>query len=352
MSRRHAYSRIRLGLGPWLRRGARFGLRSSRRACLAVATLAAGAALACTRLGADVTPPTAEFIVATPDSTFWVRSGEGGIRVRAVPMTLARYGGRFHEVYVADLDRSFEDAVFTGERVYVRDLTRGDSALVYDDTMVVRLADHYARMHPNARRLEDDDDTPPDPAISATGETDLLEVRGPYVLLEHRSSFSHAGDEQDDTVEAAVDLRNGAAASPTALRRDPAVVHDSSMVGGVPRTWTRRGYTLLARGDSSEGTVSLTLRDGASRSWPLFSTPPHPRIYWLDVPPVDPATRRALARAFNDAAAYDESVKYVRFTPRPSGPALPSRALRVATAHHVHGRTRHPHRAPSATRAS
>jgi hypothetical protein len=319
----------------------------------------AGGVLACSRPSADVTPPSAEFIVATADSTFWVRSGEGGIHVRAVPMTLARYGGRFHEVYVADLDRSFEDAVFTGERVYVRDLARGDSALVYDDTMVVRLAQHYARLHPDARPLDEDDDTPTNPAITATGETDLLEVRGPYVLLEHRSTFAHAGDEQDDTVQAAVDLRTGAGASLAALRRDPAVVHDSSVVRSVPTTWTRRGYTLLARGDSTDGSVSLTLRDGASRSWPLFSTSPHPRIYWLDVPPVDAATRRALARAFNDAAAYDESVKYVRATPRErlphDGRTLGAATVRAVSTHAVAARAahgRHSHRAPSATRSS
>ena len=310
---------------------------------------------ACERPSSDVTPPSAEFIVATPDSTFWVRSGDGGIRIRAVPMTLARYAGKFHEVYVADLDRSFEDAVFTGERVYVRDLARGDSALVYDDTLVARLSEHYARLHPDARPLDPDDDTPTDPAITATGETDLLGVRGPYVLLEHRSSFEHGGDEQDDTVETAVDLRTGAAASLATLRRDPAVTRDTSVVRAVPTTWTRSGYTLLARGDSSEGTVSLTLRDGARRSWPLFSTPPHPRIYWLDDPPVDPATRRALARAFNDAAAYDESVKYVHMTPRDHQThALGARPLgaRPHAAHSDVARGRHARRARSATRSS
>lgn len=310
---------------------------------LAMIGAAAGTLTACARPDSDVAPPSAEFIVATPDSTFWVRSGAGGIRVRAVPMTLARYGGQFHEVYVADLDRSFEDAVFTGERVYVRDLTRDDSTLVYDDTMVVRLAEHYARAHPDARPLAPDDDTPTDPAITATGETDLLGIRGPYVLLEHRSSFAHAGDEQDDTVQTAVDLRSGAAASLATLRRDPAVTRDTSVVRTVPTTWTREGYSLLARGDSSEGTVSLTLRDGARRSWPLFSTPPHPRIYWLDHPPVDAATRRALARAFNDAAAYDESVKYVRATP-PHVHALHARPVR--------SRTRHARHALSTTRSS
>lgn len=351
MSRRHASPRIRpqarlrrrgWRLLPW-RRLQRQLLRGGLAAFAVVtAGAATGAVVACSRPDGDLAPPTAEFIVATPDSTFWVRSGAGGIRVRAVPMTLARYAGQFHEVYVADVDRSFEDAVFTGERVYVRDLIRDDSALVYDDTMVVRLADHYARTHPDERPLAPDDDTPTDPAISATGETDLLGVRGPYVLLEHRSSFEHGDEEQDDTVETAVDLRTGTAASLARLRRDPVVTRDSSMVRSVPTTWTRQGYTLLARGDSDEGTVSFTLRDGARRSWPLFATPPHPRIYWLDHPPVDAATRRALARAFNDAAAYDDAVKYVRATPR-------ARELRTRP---VRARSRHVRRLPSTTRSS
>jgi hypothetical protein len=147
-----------------------------------------------------------------------------------------------------------------------------------------------------------------------------------------------------------VDLRTGAAASLATLRRDPAVTRDTSVVRAVPTTWRRPGYTLLARGDSSEGTVSLTLRDGARRSWPLFSTPPHPRIYWLDDPPVDPATRRALARAFNDAAAYDESVKYVHTTPRDHQPR--SLGARPHAAHSNVARGRHARRAPSATRSS
>jgi hypothetical protein len=304
-------------------------------------------AAACSRPSSDVAPPAAEFIVATADSTFWVRSGTSGIRVRAVPMTLARYDGRFHEVYVADLDRSFEDAIFTGERVYVRDLARGDSTLVYDDTTVVRLADHYARIHPDATPLDPDDDTPTDPAITATGETDLLEVRGPYVLLEHRSLFDHAGGEQADTIETAVDLRTGRAASLARLEHD-AAARVSSAVHALPRTWTRHGYTLLARGDSIDGSVSLTLRDGASRSWPLFTVAPHPRIYWLDVPPIDEATRRALGRAFNDAAAYDESVKYARFTPSPSthGSLVRHASARAAVRHMRHAR------AHAATRAS
>lgn len=278
----------------------------------ATALLALAALAGCARPSAEVAPPAAEFLVATADSTYWVRSNASGIHVRAVPMTIAQFGGRFHEVYVADVDRSFDDAVFTGERVYVRDIVTGDSSMVYDDTAVVTLATRHARTHPDAVPLGPDDDTPTDPLVTATGETDLLEVRGPYVLLEHRSAFEHEGGSQHDTVRTAVDLRTGRPASPETMARDAASL-DSSVIRTVPRSVTRPGYTLLARGDSTHGNVSFTLRDGASRSWPLFTVSAHPRVYWLDAPPLDSPTRHALAHAFNDAAAYDEQVKYAAF---------------------------------------
>lgn len=272
----------------------------------------------------DAVPPAAEFIVATPDSTYWVVSGRQGIRVRSVPMTITRYGGHFHEVYVADVDRSFNDAVFTGERVYDRDLVSGDSTLVYDDTAIVKLAAHHERIRPGAQPLGADDDTPADPDVTATGETDILEVRGPYALLEHRSSFDHVGGSQHDTVRTAVDLRTGVAASSSALARDAAALSDSTALHPVPRTWKRGGYTLLARGDTSTGSVSLALHDRAEHSWPLLSVPTSAQIYWLDSPRIDATTRRALAHAFNEAAAYDASVTFVHFVrPLPArSPAL------------------------------
>lgn len=273
----------------------------------------------------------AEFLVATPDSTFWVRSGETGVRVRAVPMTLAHYDGRFHEVFVTDVDRSFDDAILTGERVYVRDLVSGDSTLVYDDTMVVKLAEHHARLHPESVPLDLDDDTPEDPDFTAIGETDILQVRGSYVLLEHRSAFEHVGGGQHDTVETAVNLRTGRGATPGELTRDATTALDSVLVQPTPRSWRRHGYTLLARSDEDGESVSLTLRDRSRRAWPLFTVSSRARVFWLDVPPLDSATRRALAHAFNDAAAYDETVKYVRrSSPVPYRPRAQRRSQRVS----------------------
>src|SRR3954462_8798305 len=76
-------------------------------------------------------PPAAEFLLATQDSTFWVATRGDKIRVRGAPIILAQYDGRFFEVYLADDDRSYHDALFVGLRVYRRDLQQGDSTLVF-----------------------------------------------------------------------------------------------------------------------------------------------------------------------------------------------------------------------------
>lgn len=272
-------------------------------------------------------PPDAEFLIATADSAFWVRSGAQGIHVKAVPMTLAHFNGHFHEVFIVDVDRSFDDAVFTGERVYVRDLQSNDSTMVYDDTAIVTIAAHHARAYPNAVPLGPDDETPPNPGIAATGETDILEVRGPYALLEHRVEYEMQAGDQHDTVHTAVDLRTGAAAMPGAIARDSAT-EDSNLVRTLPRFWVRKGYTVAASG-VDDGSVSISLRDRAQHSWPLFIVGEHPRVYWLDNPPINAASRRALLRAFNSAASYDESVKYVKFV-RPAAKVASTHRMRRA----------------------
>lgn len=308
-------------------------IRAAIGAAIGVAVIAGTVvAVACKPSAAP--PPAAEFIVATPDSTYWVSSGAQGIHVRAVPMTITQYGGRFHEIYVADVDRSFSDAVFTGERVYTRDLVTGDSALVYDDTAVVGLAAHHARSHPEALPLVDDDDTPTDPTVAATGETDIIEVRGPYALLEHRFSFEHIGGEQHDTVRTAVDLRTGRGASSADLAHDVSAIRDSTVLRPVPHTWKRSGYNLLARGDATSGSVSLSLHDRSDRSWPLMSVSTTARVYWLDTPPIDTAARRALAHAFNEAAAYDESTSFVEFVRPSPAPIARLAAHSVTTPYH------------------
>src|ERR687884_1426439 len=112
-------------------------LLAPAKAALAVATVLVG----CTP---SAKPPAAEFLVAAGDSTYWVRTDTTGVRVRGSPILLARYGGQFYEVYVTDDDRSFTDAAFVGQRIYRRDLITGDSTLVFEDSVVPRMARAYA----------------------------------------------------------------------------------------------------------------------------------------------------------------------------------------------------------------
>ncbi|MEO7101714.1 MAG: hypothetical protein ABI311_00120 [Gemmatimonadaceae bacterium] len=297
----------------------------ARAALAGAATALIVGVLACSGRGSG--PPDAEFLVTTADSAFWVRSGSQGIRVKAVPMTLAHFDGHFHEVFIVDLDRSYDDAIFTGERVYVRDLQTDDSTLVYDDTAIVTIAAQHARRYPDAAPLGPNDDTPTNPDITASGETDILEVRGPYALLEHRVEYEMAAGGQHDTIRTAVDLRTGAAATQEAMARDSAT-EDSNLVRKVPRTWNRKGYSLDARGQG-DSNVILSLRDPAHHTWELFRVGAHPRVYWLDEPPVSAASRRALMKAFNAASSYDETVKYVRYV-RPASRSIVNHRARHA----------------------
>ena len=130
-------------------------------------------------------PPQAEFLLSAGDSTFWVRAGANGLHVRGAPLILARFGGRFYEVYTVDDDRSFEDALFLGERLYARDLARDDSTLVLADSTVPLMARRYGRDNPDARPLGPGDDGPDDPPVSATATLDFLDVHGPYLSYEY-----------------------------------------------------------------------------------------------------------------------------------------------------------------------
>src|ERR1700688_2192648 len=81
--------------------------------------------------------PTAEFLVSAGDQTYWVRSDNSGLRIRSSPLILARTDGRYYEIFVGEIDRSFPRALLSGERVFRRELATGDSAVIYDDTAIV-----------------------------------------------------------------------------------------------------------------------------------------------------------------------------------------------------------------------
>ncbi|MDP9201235.1 MAG: hypothetical protein M3P26_04805 [Gemmatimonadota bacterium] len=258
-------------------------------------------------------PPTAEFLVSAGDQTFWIRSDNSGLRIRGSPLILARTGGRYYEVYVGEIDRSFPRALFSGERVFRRELASGDSAMIYDDTTIVRMAADYGRLHPRAPILGPDDDPENDIDVAAVGETDILNVLGPYVALEHRLSIERADEhDRDDTTRTVIDLRNGKPVALDRMLRDSTVQEAAGEGGLSNRRWRHDGYDVISHYDSAHKANALAMRDHRGREWKLgMVASSFVQIFWLDKPKVDARTRHALARAFNDATAYGERIQQV-----------------------------------------
>jgi hypothetical protein len=258
-------------------------------------------------------PPVAEFLVSAGDQTYWVRSDNSGLRVRGSPLILARTGGRYYELFVGEVDRSFPKALLSGERVFRRDLATGDSALIFEDTAIVHLAEQYHRRHPSAPALGPDDDPDDDVDITAVGETDILNVLGPYVALEHRLSIDRAqDDDSDDTTRTVIDLRTGKTVAFDRMLRDSTVQEAAGEGGLVNRRWRHDGYDVVSRYDSLHKANTLALRDRAGREWKLgMVESSFVQVFWLDKPRIDARTRRALAHAFNDATAYGERIQQV-----------------------------------------
>jgi hypothetical protein len=367
---------------------------------------------ACDRTPAHA-PPRASFLVEAGDSTFWAMSSRGRTHVRRSPLLLAQLDGRFHEIYVADDDRSYYDAIMIGQRIYRRDLMRGDSVKVFEDTTIARIAEAYAASHPDERPLKPDEDASDDPASVATTDTEILHVLGPFVILEQHMDIALAsGSERHTTRQFVVDLRAGrvmtlADLAPGAMRdsvvraglaafaavRDsverssdrtaqpaaglmedfsfdstsfalvvsdaqkPAVAfaapgtgHDagstvlplppieipsgawwSEIAPTLPTTtgadadvWKAEAYDVVVQYDSVAGSGLLLLRDQANEEWPIGPVPlPVWRIQRVDVPPHTAASRRALSRAFDDAARYSDAPRSTAASSH-SVPGLPA----------------------------
>jgi len=258
-------------------------------------------------------PPTGEFLVSAGDQTYWVRSDNSGLRIRGSPLILARTGGLYYEIYIGEIDRSFPRALFSGERVFRRDLASGDSAIIYDDTIVVQMAGDYRRRHPRAPILGPDDDPDDSIEVSAVGETDILNVLGPYVALEHRLSIERTDEHgEDDTTRVVIDLRTGKPVELDRMLRDSTVQEAAGEGGFSNRRWRHDGFDVISRYDSAHKLNALAMRDHRGREWKLgLVASSYVQIFWLDKPKVDARTRRALARAFNDATSYGERIQQV-----------------------------------------
>jgi len=126
-----------------------------------------------------------------------------------------------------------------------------------------------------------------------------------------------------------IDLRNGRPVELDRVMQDP-TVHEAAGEGGLAnRRWRHDGYDVIARYDSSHSMNALALRDRRGKEWKLGMVASNfVQIFWLDKPRVDAQTRHALARAFNDATSYGESIQQVVHKRAP-----PSRQPRVSTGH-------------------
>jgi hypothetical protein len=249
--------------------------------------------------------PRAEFLLAAADSTFWVSTGSGPTKVRGAPMILAKFGGRFYEVYASHDDLSYPDASFLGDRIYRRDLLTGDSTVVIADTLVPHMAKEYASAHPDERPLRPNEDEDADPATSITAEFDIMDVFGPYLSYEYHIDVELPNKEPwHSTRQGVLDLRTGkpplagdlfgkerAARLASDARRAYAVIRDS-IVRAEPslKEEDRRTAAELAQLTFDESSFTLKSIDGQLAV--SFGIPGHGEgvvgeIVELDPQPVD-----------------------------------------------------------------
>ncbi len=258
-------------------------------------------------------PPLAEFLVSAGDQTYWVQSNHLGLKIRGSPLILARTGGRYYEVYVGEVDHSYPRAVFAAERVFRREIATGDSTVIFEDSAVLAMATDYKRKHPNQAMLAPNADPDDEVDIAAVGETDVLNVLGAYVALEHRLSVGRAdGADQEDTTHTVVDIRSGKRVTLEHVL-DDSTVHEAAGEGGLAtRKWKHDGYDVVSRYDSTRHGNALLLRDRRGREWKLgMIASTFVQIFWLDKPGVDAKTRSALSNAFNEATSYGGTIRQV-----------------------------------------
>ena len=271
-------------------------------------------------------PPATEFLLGAGDSTFWVKTGRDGIHVRGAPLMLARYGDRFYEIYVADDDRSYSNAVFVGQRIYRRDLIGGDSVAVFEDTTVSRAAARYAARHPDDAPLEPDEDAADDPASTVTGEVDVLDLHGPFLSWQYHGALKGEAGSGETVRHGVLDLRAGGAAKSAAslrtvlgvpggdrmlaagLRRFGAMKDSVRAIGVADDESVRRGARALTGGAFAFDPASFTLGDhdralvvsfivpghgavGSGRDLSLGSIPVAgpPPAWWREVRPTLPS---------------------------------------------------------------
>jgi len=157
--------------------------------------------------------PSAEFLVAAGDSTFWVRSSGEGMRVRSAPLLLTQVDGRTYELFVSEEGAEYADASFATMRLWSRDIAGADSVRLVADSTVLRELARWRRRHPREEEVDPADETlEEDPATVVTDEVDIVEVHGPYVTVEHLLDVDVPGGapHRHEGRRFVVDVRSGA----------------------------------------------------------------------------------------------------------------------------------------------
>ncbi len=129
----------------------------------------------------DNLPPVAEFLISAGDSTYWVRSGADGLRVRSAPLLLTRTDGAFHELRIVEQTVDYLDAQFVREQLYGFPLDSRDSILLFDDATVSTALAQWQTEHPDEQPVDIDDIDAPEPATSATDFLEVIDVHGRWV---------------------------------------------------------------------------------------------------------------------------------------------------------------------------
>lgn len=211
-------------------------------------------AVACERVDPPPPAPPAEFLVAAGDSVFWIRSDADGIRVRGAPMLLTMVGGRVAELYVADEDLSFYDAIYVGQRLFKRDLVNGDSVQLFADTLMRALARGYASANPEELPLGEEEVGSEDPRIVASAEIVVLDVMGPWASYEYRTDVDVIGRPSSFGLRRGVlDLRTGV---PTTLEALLGREASRRVAADGQRQWHElRDSTLAAAAGTPEAEV-------------------------------------------------------------------------------------------------
>ena len=245
-----------------------------RRATLLLLVIFGGA---CERVETPTPAPLAEFIVTAGDSAYWIRSDADGIRVRGAPMVLALVGGRFVELYVADDDQSFYDAVYVGQRLFKRDIISGDSMSIVSDTLMQLLARGYASANPDERPLAFDEEGSESPRTTASAEILVLDVMGPWVSYEYRTDVDIIGGTSSHGMRrGVVDVRTGVATTLEALfgRQQARIVSAEGQ-----RQWREmRDSMLVAAPDDEVLRESLERLSFDARSFVLLAEGREPRV--------------------------------------------------------------------------